>query len=236
MLSTRLEDAAAGDSLSGEMQSCCRQLAQLLQAAHENSTRLIAELQSLAEDAGNWFSRMDFGFLLERRRKLLSIGYEVESGTLHQACYDLLASESRIATFVAIAKGDIPQEIWFLLGRGYVLAGGRPVLASWTGTMFEYLMPAIWMRSYPDTLLRRSAEGAIRAQQVVCGVEKEFRGEFPNPLITASTKPAIMDTALSGFHNWRCRRKIPKLSLWRRTPRSWRLDSIPRPRSATCDG
>jgi hypothetical protein len=122
-------------------------------------------LQSLAEDAGNWFSKMSFGFLLERRRKLLSIGYEVESGTLHQACYDLLASESRIATFVAIAKGDIPQEIWFLLGRGYLLAGGRPVLASWTGTMFEYLMPAIWMRSYPDTLLRRSAEGAIRAQQ-----------------------------------------------------------------------
>jgi hypothetical protein len=164
LLRTRLEDAA-GDSLSSDMQSCCRELTQLLQAAHKNSTRLIGELQSVAEDAGNWFSGMDFGFLLERRRKLLSIGYEVDSGTLHQACYDLLASESRIATFVAIAKGDIPQEIWFLLGRGYVLAGGRPVLASWTGTMFEYLMPSIWMRSYPDTLLRRSAEGAIRAQQ-----------------------------------------------------------------------
>jgi hypothetical protein len=165
LLSTRLEEIAASYSLSIDLQSCCRQLTQLLPAAHENSTRLVGELQSLAEDAGNWFSKMSFGFLLERRRKLLSIGYEVESGTLHQACYDLLASESRIATFVAIAKGDIPQEIWFLLGRGYLLAGGRPVLASWTGTMFEYLMPAIWMRSYPDTLLRRSAEGAIRAQQ-----------------------------------------------------------------------
>ncbi|MGA2961913.1 MAG: glucoamylase family protein [Candidatus Korobacteraceae bacterium] len=166
LLSTRLEDIAAGNSFSADMQYCCRQLSQLLQAAHQNSTRLISELQSLAEDAGGWFSGMDFAFLLDRRRKLLSIGFDVESGTLHQACYDLLASESRIATFVAIAKGDVPQEIWFQLGRGYVLAGGQPILASWTGTMFEYLMPAIWMRSYPDTLLRRSAEGAVRVQQL----------------------------------------------------------------------
>jgi hypothetical protein len=158
------KDTAAGDSLSGGLRSCCRQLAQFLPAAHENSTRLMAELQALAEDAGNWFSRMDFGFLLERRRQLLSIGYEVESGTLHQACYDLLASESRLAAFVAIAKGDIPQASWFLLGRGHFFVAGRPVLASWTGTMFEYLMPSIWMRSYPDTLLRRSAEGSIRVQ------------------------------------------------------------------------
>jgi hypothetical protein len=165
LLHTRIADVSSREPLASEMQSCCRQLSQLLQAAQENSARLVGNLQSLAEDAGNWFSRMSFGFLLEPRRKLLSIGYEVESGTLHQACYDLLASESRIATFVAIAKGDIPQETWFLLGRGCVLAGGRPVLTSWTGTMFEYLMPAIWMRSYPDTLLRRSAEGAIRAQQ-----------------------------------------------------------------------
>ena len=165
LLNARLTDVVSREPLATEVQSRCRELAQLLEAARENSIRLITELQSLANDAGDWLSGMSFGFLLEPRRKLLSIGYDVESGTLHQACYDLLASESRIASFVAIAKGDIPQEVWFLLGRGYVLAGGRPVLASWTGTMFEYLMPAIWMRSYPDTLLRRSAEGAIRAQQ-----------------------------------------------------------------------
>ena len=165
LLNARLTDVVSREPLATEVQSRCRELSQLLEAARENSIRLIAELQSLANDAGDWLAGMSFGFLLEPRRKLLSIGYDVESGTLHQACYDLLASESRIASFVAIAKGDIPQEVWFLLGRGYVLAGGRPVLASWTGTMFEYLMPAIWMRSYPDTLLRRSAEGAIRAQQ-----------------------------------------------------------------------
>jgi hypothetical protein len=165
MLDKRVADTAAREPFSSQIQSCCRQLSELLPVARENSTRLIGELQSLAEDAASWFSSMDFSFLLEPRRKLLSIGYDVESGTLHQACYDLLASESRLATFVAIAKGDIPQETWFQLGRGYVLAGGRPVLASWTGTMFEYLMPALWMHSYPDTLLRRSAEGAIRTQQ-----------------------------------------------------------------------
>ena len=165
LLNARLTDVVSRGLLAADVQSRCRELSQLLQTARENSIRLIVELQSLAGDAGNWLSGMSFGFLLEPRRKLLSIGYDLESGTLHQACYDLLASESRIASFVAIAKGDIPQEVWFLLGRGYVLAGGHPVLASWTGTMFEYLMPAIWMRSYPDTLLSRSAEGAIRAQQ-----------------------------------------------------------------------
>ena len=165
MLDAAPADTAAREPFSSQIQSCCRQLSRLLPVHAKIPPGLSVNCSRLPKTPGSWFSGMDFGFLLEPRRKLLSIGYEVESRTLHQACYDLLASESRIATFVAIAKGDIPQEIWFLLGRGYVLAGGRPVLASWTGTMFEYLMPAIWMRSYPDTLLRRSAEGAIRAQQ-----------------------------------------------------------------------
>jgi hypothetical protein len=108
---------------------------------------------------------MDFSFLLERRRKLLSIGYDVNTATLHPACYDLLASESRMAMFVGIAKGEIPQEVWLKLGRTHVPNNGAPTLVSWAGTMFEYLMPAIWMRSYPDTLLQRSMEGAVLAQQ-----------------------------------------------------------------------
>ena len=66
---------------------------------------------------------------------------------------------------LAIVKEDIPQESWFLLGRAHTVEAGRPVLVSWTGTMFEYLMPAIWMRSYPNTLLERSRSAAVRAQQ-----------------------------------------------------------------------
>jgi hypothetical protein len=89
----------------------------------------------------------------------------VETQHLHTPCYDLLATESRTAVFVAIAKEDVPQESWFLLGRPHTLDGGRPALLSWTGTMFEYLMPSLWMRSYPNTLLERSRVAAVRAHQ-----------------------------------------------------------------------
>jgi cyclic beta-1,2-glucan synthetase len=108
---------------------------------------------------------MDFRFLRDRRRKLLSVGYDAGASQLNAACYDLLASEARIATFVAIAKDDIPQETWFLLGRVHTMDHGRHVLLSWTGTMFEYLMPAIWMRAYPQTLLDRTRNAAVQAQQ-----------------------------------------------------------------------
>ena len=103
--------------------------------------------------------------LLNTRRKLVSVGFDVDTKHLHAACYDLLATESRTAVFVAIAKEDIPQESWFLLGRAHTLDDGRPVLLSWTGTFFEYLMPSLWMRTYPDTLLERSRTAAVRSQQ-----------------------------------------------------------------------
>jgi len=95
----------------------------------------------------------------------MSVGFDVESGQLHPACYDLLATESRTAVFVAIAKEDIPQQSWFLLGRAHTLDRGRPVLLSWTGTLFEYLMPTLWMRSYSNTLLERTRVAAVRSQQ-----------------------------------------------------------------------
>jgi len=95
----------------------------------------------------------------------LSVGYDVETRRVHAACYDLLATESRTAVFCAIVKEDIPQESWFLLGRAHTLDRGRPVLLSWTGTLFEYLMPSLWMRSYSNTLLTRSRAAAVRAQQ-----------------------------------------------------------------------
>jgi hypothetical protein len=85
---------------------------------------------------------------------------------VHAACYDLLASEARIAAFIAVAKGEIPQESWFLMSRSHVVVEGRPVLISWTGTMFEYLMPMLWMRSYPDTMLENSKEVSVLAQQI----------------------------------------------------------------------
>jgi len=136
-----------------------------LLAAKLNIERLIADLRMIAKRAGKLAEEMDFVLLLDSRRKLLSVGFDVETHVLSPACYDLLATESRTAVFVAIAKEDIPQESWFLLGRAHTLDGGRPVLLSWTGTLFEYLMPSLWMRTFPNTLLERSRSAAVRAQQ-----------------------------------------------------------------------
>jgi cyclic beta-1,2-glucan synthetase len=140
-------------------------LIDLLPGTRINAKRLLEELRTIADVAGSLGDKMEFRFLLDRRRKLLSIGYDVTSALLQAGCYDLLASESRTAVLAAIAKEDIPQECWFALGRAHTLADGRPVLLSWTGTLFEYLMPSLWMRTYPNTLLDRSQRAAVRAQQ-----------------------------------------------------------------------
>jgi cyclic beta-1,2-glucan synthetase len=137
----------------------------LLVAARSNSVSLIENLRQLSAQAGALADAMDFSFLLDPHRKLMSVGFDAESQQLQSSCYDLLATESRTAVFIAIAKEDIPQDCWFQLGRGHTLDHGRPVLLSWTGTMFEYLMPFLWMRSHPNTLLDRARVAAVRSQQ-----------------------------------------------------------------------
>jgi cyclic beta-1,2-glucan synthetase len=125
--------------------------------------RLSARAEAIAD-------AMDFAFLYDRDRRIFSIGYRLPDmegpGRLDTSFYDLLASEARLASFIAIAKGDVPQEHWFQLGRGLVSVGGIPALVSWSGSMFEYLMPLLLMRNYPDTLLHRSCSAAVRAQIV----------------------------------------------------------------------
>ncbi len=126
---------------------------------------LVEDAIRLAGDADRFVSEMDFGLLFDQKRKLLTVGCDVETGHLARSCYDLLASEARMAAFVAVAKGDVPQESWFRLGRGHVLYQNECVLASWTGTLFEYLMPLLWMRSYSNTVLDKSASAAVNAQR-----------------------------------------------------------------------
>ena len=158
-------DLLIGQAVSHPHRPVYEHLRSVLPAAQQNIEHLITDLRMIAAEAGKLADEMDFGFLLDRRRKLMSVGFDVETQRLRSTCYDLLATESRTAVFAAIAKEDIPQESWFLLGRAHSLAGGRPVLLSWTGTLFEYLMPSLWMRSYPNTLLERSRVAAVRAQQ-----------------------------------------------------------------------
>jgi cyclic beta-1,2-glucan synthetase len=136
-----------------------------LASARDGLKALAVGLKDLSAEAMRFATEMDFGFLMDRSRLLLSIGYELERQHLHQACYDLLCSEARIAAFITVAKGEAPQQSWFKLGRTHTMAYGHPVLISWTGTMFEYLMPSIWMRSYPDTLVSRTLAGVVAIQR-----------------------------------------------------------------------
>ena len=119
---------------------------------------------------------MRFEFLYDRRRRMFSIGYRLADadgpGRADGSFYDLLASEARLASFVAIAKGDVPQHHWFHLGRLVTNVDGRATLMSWGGTMFEYLMPLLLMRSFPGTLLDQSCRASVR-RQIEYGHERE---------------------------------------------------------------
>ena len=164
-LSSRLHgllQAAAGAS---DEYKRARELLGRLPSAIDRIEALVTDVGHIGDAAEYHANAMEFGFLLVKARQLLSIGYDGPTGELHSACYDLLASEARIASFLAVAKGDIPQQSWFRLDRSHVLVRGRASLLSWTGTMFEYLMPALWMRNYPDTLIARTIESVIATQR-----------------------------------------------------------------------
>ena len=109
-------------------------------------------------------SNLEYDFLYDRSQHLLSIGYNVEDHRKDMGFYDLLGSESRLGIFVAIAQGKISQDSWFALGRQLTGAGTSPVLLSWSGSMFEYLMPLLVMPPYENTLLDQTHKGAVDRQ------------------------------------------------------------------------
>jgi len=117
------------------------------------ASMLVRRLRAIADRAQQLFREMDFGFLFDPTRKLFSIGFRVRDGTLDPSYYDLLASEARLASFLAIAKGDVAPDHWFRLGRGLTPVGRGSALISWSGSMFEYLMPALVMRAPVHSLL-----------------------------------------------------------------------------------
>ena len=121
-------------------------------------------LAALAAKSYQYATEMDFRFLYDASRKLFAIGYHPDSHSLDASYYDLLASESRLASFIAIAKNDVHVEHWFHLGRTLTHAAGNTALVSWSGSMFEYLMPALVMRSWPHTLLDHTYRGALHRQ------------------------------------------------------------------------
>jgi cyclic beta-1,2-glucan synthetase len=164
-LDARIARASVGFTSDPSLLALADELRTALASAREGLKALVNELKGLSTEAMRFATEMDFGFLMDKSRLLLSIGYEIERQHLHQACYDLLCSEARIAAFITVAKGEAPQQSWFKLGRIHTMAYGQAVLISWTGTMFEYLMPSIWMRSYPDTLVSRTLAGVVAIQR-----------------------------------------------------------------------
>ncbi|HET9405127.1 MAG TPA: glucoamylase family protein, partial [Burkholderiales bacterium] len=130
----------------------------------------IAAIEALALRAGE-LAQMEYGFLHNEARHLLAIGYNVAEHRQDPSCYDLLASEARLTTFVAIAQGQLPQESWFSLGRLLTNTGGEPALLSWSGSMFEYLMPLLIMPTHENTLLDRTYASAV-ARQIAYGKQR----------------------------------------------------------------
>lgn len=138
--------------------------------ASANARNRVLAIEALALQSGA-FANMEYDFLYDKTRHLLTIGYNVAEQRLDTSYYDLLASEARLCSFVAIAQGQLPQESWFALGRLLTGAGGEPLLLSWSGSMFEYLMPLLVMPTYDNTLLDQTCKAAV-ARQIEYGGQR----------------------------------------------------------------
>ncbi|MFU8890591.1 MAG: GH36-type glycosyl hydrolase domain-containing protein [Anaerosomatales bacterium] len=135
-----------------------------VRSARPGCTELLGRLRLSADIAREMWEHTDFSVLFDERRLLFSIGYNTAEGHLDDSYYDMLASECRLASFLSIAKGDVPQEHWFRLGRQITRANGGQALLSWSASMFEYLMPLLVMRSWPLTLLDQTYDAVVRRQ------------------------------------------------------------------------
>lgn len=138
-------------------------LRELAGMGNELATERITVIENIALQSGE-LSRMEYDFLFDRASHLLAIGYNVDGRRRDMSYYDLLASEARLCSFVAIAQGQLPQESWFALGRLLTNVGGEPILVSWSGSMFEYLMPLLVMPTYERTLLDETCKAAVARQ------------------------------------------------------------------------
>jgi cyclic beta-1,2-glucan synthetase len=155
---TRMESADA------RLEKEVGRLIEQLRTASGAAQALAGRLTALARLARELFDAMPFDFLLDKHRQLFSIGYRVADGSLDPGAYDLLASEARLASFIAIARGDVPSSHWFRLARPMTPVGFGAALVSWSGSMFEYLMPPLVMESPPGSLLDHTAHLVVQRQ------------------------------------------------------------------------
>jgi cyclic beta-1,2-glucan synthetase len=164
-------ESAIGASATDHARTRRDKLVVALRISIATTGNLATRLAALGTLADSMYQNMDFTFLFDSDRQLLSIGYQVQENKLDGSFYDLLASEARLASFVAIAKGDIPARHWFRMGRTLTPIGNGSVLLSWSGSMFEYLMPSLVMRAPPGSLLEQTTKLSV-ARQISFGAEK----------------------------------------------------------------
>jgi cyclic beta-1,2-glucan synthetase len=168
----------------------CDVLSYDLSTAEKFSLSLLDDYSALAAQTETFFDAMSFNFLYDPNRHVFHIGYNVESGRMDSNYYDLMASESRISSLVAIARGDVPQSHWLYLARPITDLDGQRVLLSWSGTMFEYLMPNLFVESYPNTLMDQSCAAAVEeqikyaaARKIPWGISESSYYNFDSALI-----------------------------------------------------
>lgn len=155
-LATFANDPAHATPAGAAWCAALEDLLERLDAHAEQAAALALRCRALSD--------IEFDFLWLPKQRLLTIGYNVDEGCADASAYDLLASEARLASFITIAQGKLPRNHWFALGRLLTVAAGRPTLVSWSGSMFEYLMPQLLMPSFDNTLLTRSCRAAIDRQ------------------------------------------------------------------------
>lgn len=173
---------------SGNLLACLIALKHgLIEIANEDSD-LTAEITTLAGRADVLAAGMNFGFLYNAERELFSIGFNAATGRLDTNHYDLLASESCIASFLAVARGEVPRKHWFQLSRLVTRSAGRIGLVSWGGTMFEYLMPRLLLPTAPGVLLDQAQRTAV-ARQI------EYGRETGRPWGISESGFALLDAA-----------------------------------------
>lgn len=159
---TRLQDLVGDHDQS--IAEWCNQLNEALTDARLATQVLLGSFSQLQSQIETYLQETDFEFLFNKNRKVFHIGYNVTNQKLDNSFYDLLASEARIGSLVAIALDQVPQEHWLHLGRAVTLVNGKQALLSWSGTMFEYLMPLLFMRNYPNTLLQQTYTTVVSHQ------------------------------------------------------------------------
>jgi cellobiose phosphorylase len=148
------------------------ELKELLLNSSKEVEKELNRVYELQTRLNNFVDDTDFKPLFDKKRELFSIGYDAENDSINNSYYDLLASEARGASFIAIAKGDVEQKHWFKLGRSMTIMGSSKGLVSWSGTMFEYFMPLLIMKDYPESLLHETYKAVIEGQKQYCKERK----------------------------------------------------------------